>query len=403
MRAVSGTLTVSGGYMRLSSAPLAGTRFIGLNVGIQDDRPTYKDFGPFARIIATQPNTKVTIHTLLASGGVDHTQSRQLLTAGSAWDVSMQADRISMFQILSDKPVFASYDAMDYDAANVGHGSDDEWGTQTGTDYYFRVPSLYGDFRIISHASSNPVTVTCLTSAALSLPTQTLQEGDAIGRSAAPPNTSRSFWYRVQSTHPTTAVYGVFTDNASTPIFSADMKTFYAAFPTTGLTANYQLVGHEDGTSVTVTDMTSGNSDVYTLSAGQHVAKSVNNTGTVKYRVVADKPLGFYVGDKSFGYENSSYGSVDVPGSVGKQYRIVSPSRGPIGVYLLSLAPGNTVTLSGGLNQTVQLGELQWTKVGPLPADTVLTIDATQPVAVLSADSREGNYFLEVGYTLIPY
>ncbi|MNL65091.1 hypothetical protein D3C87_1893770 [compost metagenome] len=61
------------------------------------------------------------------------------------------------------------------------------------------------------------------------------------------------------------------------------------------------------------------------------------------------------------------------------------------------------MTLSGGLNQTVQLGELQWTKVGPLPADTVLTIDATQPVAVLSADSREGNYFLEVGYTLIPY
>ncbi|MNK41355.1 IPT/TIG domain protein [compost metagenome] len=397
VRAVSGTLTVSGGYMRLANAPLAGTRFIGVNAGTWN--LVNKDFGPFARIIATQPNTTVTLHMLLESGGVDHSQTRQLLSAGSAWDVGMQADRISMFQILSDKPVLASYDTMDYDPSNVGHGSDDEWAVQTGTDYYFRIPGTYGDFRIISHASSNPVTVTCLTSAALNIPVQTLQEGDVISRSAAPPNTSRSFWYRVQSTHPTTAVYGVFSDNASTPIFSADMKTFYAAFPTTALTASYQLVGHEDGTSVTVTDLTSGNSDVYTLNAGQHAAKNVNNIGTVKYRVVADKPLGFYVNDKLYSYENSSYGSVDVPGSVGKQYRIVSPSRAATNIYLLSLAPGNTVTLSGGLNQTVELSELQWKNVGALPANTVLTITGTQPVAVLSADSGT----TEFNYSLIPY
>lgn len=403
VRAISGGLTVSGSYLRIANAPLAGTRFIGLNVGIQDTRPATKDFGPFARIIATQPNTKVTVHMLLASGGVDHTQTRQLLSAGNAWDIPMVADRISMFQILSDKPVLASYDTMDYDPANVGHASDDEWSTQTGTDYYFRIPGTYGDFRIISHASNNPVTVTSLNAPALTIPTQTLQEGQAIARSAAPPNTSRSFWFRVQSPYPTTAVYGVFADNASTPIFSADMKTFYAAFPTTGLTANYQLVGHEDGTAVTVTDLVSGNSDVYTLKAGEHVAKSVTATGTQRYRVIADKPLGFYIGDKSFGYENSALGSVDVPGSVGKQYRIVSPSREVVSVYLLSLAPNNTVKLSGGLTKTLQLGELQWTNAGNLPGNTVLTIDATQPVAVLSADGREGSYLMELGYTLIPY
>ncbi len=391
----TGELSVSGGFLAIANAPLAGTRFIGLNAG--DIDPTGRDLGNFARIVALHPNTRITLHTIRSTGAVDHTESRLLISAGSVWEPALLADRIGMFQILSDKPVLASYDAMAYDALATGHASDDEWATQTGTDYYIRVPRTHGEYQIISHASNNTVSLTCAIDPTLN-ETQTLAEGGTLSRTSVPSGAT-SYWFRVQSTHPTTAIYGIFADNASTQVFSADMKTFYAAHLSGGAAAKYQLVGYEDGTSVTVTNLMTGVPETIALNAGQLAARPYGTTGLVKTRVVSNKPLGFYVTDYGIYYENNQHGSVDQPGSIGKTYRIVAPGTTATNVYVLSLSGSNTVTLTGGLTGTQALGELQWKNVGSLAPNTVLTLSADEPIAVFTAD----NYPNEFNYTLLPY
>lgn len=384
VRTTTGDLAMPGNFLRISNAPLSGTRFVGLNAG--------SGGGNSVRILAPLASTRVTLHSLRDNGSIDYTDTRSL-GAGGVWEPDLSADRISMFQVLSDKPVFVSYDNM-----TPAHGSDDEWACQTGTDYYFRLPATYGDYRIISHAAGNTVTVTSLNDASMNVAPTALAEGAVLARSATPAGPG-SYWFRVQSTYPTTAIFGLYSDNSSTQVFSADMKTFYEAHYNSGANGNYQLVGYEDGTNVTVTNLSTATSQTFALSAGQHVAQLYPATGDVKVKVVSDKPLGFYIGDTLYSYDNNQHGSMDRPGSAGTRYKIVSPSRGITNVYVLSLAPGNTVTYSGGITGSRTLGELAWSNIGALAADTVLSIDSTQPIAVLTADNSPN----EFAYTLLPY
>lgn len=383
-RTTSGELSMVGSYLRVSTAPLAGTRFVGLNAG--------GGGGNAVRILAPLSSTRVTFRSLRTSGSIDYSDTR-ILGAGGTWEPGVAADAVGMFQVVSDKPIFVSYDNL-----TPAHGSDDEWAIQTGTDYYFRLPPTYGDYRIISHAAGNTVTVTCLTDAAMNVPATALGEGGTLSLDATSTGLT-SYWFRVQSTYPTTAVTGVYSDNASTQVFSADMKTYYEAHNNPGTNGNYQLVGYEDGTTVTVTDLVAATTQTVSLAAGQRVSRLYANTGLVRTKVVSDKPIGFYIGDYSYGYENNQHGSVDRLGSVGTRYKIVSPSRAVTNVYVLSLAPGNVVTYSGGLTGSVTLGELEWRNLGVLAGDTVLNLDSASPVAVFTAD----NAVQEFNYTLLPY
>jgi hypothetical protein len=393
--ATTGELSVSGGFLKIANTPLAGTRFVGINSGNID--PSARDLGAFVRIVAMHPNTRVTLNLIRETGSVDRSEKRLLVSAGSAWESNLVADRISMFQILSDKPVLATYDAMAYDATATGYSSDDEWATQTGTDYYFRVPRTHGEFQIISHATNNPVTLTCLTDATLS-ETQTLTEGGTLSRNGVPSDAS-SYWFRVQSAHPTTAIFGIFSDNASTQVFSSDMKTFYTAHLAANASAKYQFVGYEDGTSVTVTNLMTGVPETIALNAGQLASRTYGAAGQVKLRAVSNRPVGFYVADGGNYYEMNQHGSADEPGTVGKTYRIVAPGTMATNVYVLSLSEGNAVTLTGGLAGTHSLGEFQWKNVGSLAANTVLTVSAKDPIAVFTTDI----YPYESNYTLLPY
>lgn len=385
---VTGDLAATGGFLRISNAPLAGTRFVGINAG----NTSSGDNGGNVRLIAQQPGTTVTFRSLLSTGAIDYSQVRSLPLAGSTWEINVLADRVSGFQILSDKPVFAFYDDVD-----GAHGSDDEWACQTGTDYYFRTSGTYGGYSLISHQAGNAVTITCLTDSALNA-TLNLGAGEAYGRTTVPAAAS-SYWFHVTSTYPTTVVCGLFSDNASTQIYSADMKTYYESHYTSGAASLYHLVGLADATSVTVTNLANSTSQSYTLNAGQLATASFGVTGQLRTKVVASQPVGFYVGDYGYGYENNQHASVDRLGSVGKVYNIVSPSGAGTRVYLLSLAGGNVVTLTGGITGTISLNELAWVDAGWLAAQTVLKISATQPVAVITAD----NALTEFNYTLLPY
>lgn len=388
----TGTVLTQGGFFRYATSPLAGTRFVGLNTGTRSG-----DSGPFVRIIATQANTKVVLRSLNAAGSMDYVLSQTLPTVGSFWEPNLADDAISAFQLTSDKPIFASYDDL-----NAPHGSDDEWGCQTGTDYYFRVPGTYGGFYLISHASGNTVTVKCLTDDAQTV-TPTLAEGGSYGRSSMP-GAYTSYWYRVTSSSPTTVVYGLFADNASTQVFSADMKTYYAAHLVAGASkqGSYTFVGYENGTNVSVTDYVAGTTQSYALQAGQTMRVNYPVLGNVvqRLKVVASAPIGFYVRDYNPNCDFNQHSSVDVLGSLGSLYRIVQQADSATSVYVVSLVSSNSVSVSGGLTGTHALEEFAWKDLGALASGSVATIQSTTgPVAVFTSSALTS----ENSYTLVPY
>lgn len=386
VRSVTGDMRAEVGFLQITNAPLAGTRFIGLNGGMSGAGSPL-----VVQVIPQQANTQVTYQSLRSSGAIDYANTTTLGTAGIPWQVNVNTDSVGMFRILSDKPVFVSYDNI------AAQSTDAEWASQTGTDYYFRVPGTYGGFQIVSHAAANPVTVTCVTDASLNS-TQTLAEGAVYGRTTMPSNAT-SYLYRVQSTAPTTVTYGVYRDSGSTQIFSSDMQNYYEAHHHAVSAGAYQLVGYRDETTVTVTNLGTGAVQTHSLSAGQRITQAFPaGTGVVRTKVVSNQPVGFYVGDATLRFDANQHSSADAPGSLGKTYRIVAPSRAATNVFVLSLKPNNTVTVSGGLTSSATLGELEWRDLGSLAANTALTVQASESVAVFTSDG-----LWQQNYTLLPY
>lgn len=386
VRSTTGDLRAEVGFLQITNAPLAGTRFVGFNGGT-----TSGDAGAFVRVIAQQANTQVTYQSVRTSGVIDYSSTQTLGAAGNAWQLNVNGDSLGMFRILSDKPVFVSYDNI------AAQATDAEWASQTGTDYYFRVPGTHGGFQIISHAAANPVTVTCITDPAQSA-TQTLAEGAVYGRTSMPTLAS-SYLYRVQSTYPTTVTYGVYRDSGSTQIYSSDMQTYYEAHTHAVAAGAYQLVGYRAGTSVTVTNLGTGAAQTFTLAAGDRITQAFPaGTGLVRTKVVSNQPVGFYVGDSTLRFDAGQHGSADQPGTLGTSYRVVAPSRAATRVYVLSLKAGNSVALTGGLTGTMTLGELEWRDAGSLAANTALTVAASHSVAVFTSDN-----LWQQNYSLLPY
>lgn len=395
--AYSGPLTVKNGNLSVSehaftvaNHPTAGTLFYAWHTA---------DAGQsHIRLIASQPNTNVIITRLNADGTVASASNALLASAGQLLDFNPNA-AAGLYKVTADRPIFASYDAISY-----GHGSDDDIATVSGTDYYFRQPTGFttDEIQIISSAANNNVTVTCLQNTTYNW-TGTLAEG-GVQRINTATNTGAtaagSFTFRVQSTHPTVTTYGCSQDNNATMVPSAngDGKLFFTANRTGGAAgAGYQLVGYENGTTVNLTDLATNTTTSHALNAGSRQFVALPVSSLVTYKAVSNKPIGMYFNDHASGYDGTQHLSADHPGGIGRTYQIVTPDRGTNNIYVISSAGGNTVTLSGGISATHALGKDAWVAAGTLAANTVLTIRATQPVAVIS-HTNDG----EVNYTMLP-
>ena len=258
---------------------------------------------------------------------------------------------------------------------------DDDWIGMHGDDLLIRMLSVKGGYGIVSYDDDNAVTVTSIDGVSSALDTVAvldagetllLEDFTSLGYSF-----SADVWLHVETTYPVSTVFGMFSDNAGTQLYSGDMTSYLA--PIHG-SLTLLVSGGDQEANVTFTELADAASPVTAVIAAETLQSfTVTVSDWALLDISSDVPLVAITQDGGSGYAPAiQYSSQDEPGRVGSSYGAPMHKTGPE-ITIISLVDDNDITLWGCLTDSFTLDLNGYEKPGSCSGEDLLMASGTGP------------------------
>ncbi len=243
------------------------------------------------------------------------------------------------------------------DGASGAQVCADDWIGYHGKSFLVRMLSSRGGYSLVSYTDDNHVTLTSVDGYSVDLETSAvLDTGETLrlydfhdlGLSY-----SEDIWLHVTADEPVSAVFGMFSCNGGTQVYSGDMEEYYFSYY--GPVRLFVTAGSSSAV-VSWSDLESTESDLVAIPAGDLYEYYGGSTGWHTIHLESDEPVVVEIEDSCAGFSPAiQYSSDDLPGGVGSEYYVRASNAAQ--TRIVSLADANTIELSGCNLGTIVLDE----------------------------------------------